>query len=83
MPMSFKYGELVLVRMLAGKYWDVYSGMINGKVKGLEAYVITFTNVSQFLNKYGYPNRHLKLEWGQFSGYTKEFIVPAEEIQKV
>ena len=83
MPMSFKYGEVILVRNKNSRYVDIYSGMINGKIKGIEAYAITFTDGGQFLAEYGSPNRHLELEWGQFSGYTKEFIVPAEEITKI
>jgi hypothetical protein len=32
--------------------------------------------------KYGYPIRHLELEWGSFYGYDGEFLVPADDLER-
>lgn len=55
-----------------------HTGVINGKVAGIDAYVIDITGEYVRL-----PNRHLKLDWGHFSGKDKETIVFREEIAKV
>lgn len=59
-------------------------GTIVAKVKDQEIYVITLHSAKSVeLMKiiFGYPNRHLDLEWGSYTGEPNEFIVPGIKLE--
>lgn len=62
--------------------------MVVGKVDGADAYVILISGMLEseekyLRNRYGYPIRQLKLEWGKFFGTPNEFIVSKDDIINV
>lgn len=62
-------------------------GSVYGKIKDKEAYVVSLHTGGEIKeqtlrNKLGYPNRHLELDWGSFTGSSKEFIVAADVLEK-
>ena len=57
-------------------------GILRGKVKGQEIYLVRSSNFDNVCkSRYGEPNRHLELEWGQFNGTEYEFLVPLEDLR--
>lgn len=64
------------------------SGIIIGKIKDIDAYVVSAKfNIFEKLgykrerNRCGYPNRNLPLEWGKFKGNDNEFIVSGSSMR--
>ena len=62
--------------------------VVVGKVVNANAYVILVPGLladelQHMNNRYGYPIRHLKLEWGKFFGTDNEFIISEEDIVEV
>ena len=74
-----------------GRYHSREHGVkIIGKIKDADAYVINALSVSfnslvlvELKNRYGYPIRHIALEWGKFNGYVTEFVVPGCDLEKI
>lgn len=65
-------------------YGRVTEGVVYGKVKGCDAYVINSMEYnSSFLIKFaGLPNRNVELEWGHFTGRSAEVIVTGDKLEK-
>ena len=74
---KFRFGEDVEIADFSK------TARVRGKVKGLDCYVVLFpascsdSTLSNITIRFGFPNRHLELEWGKFSGYKNEYILPA------
>jgi len=58
-------------------------GIVNGKIKDIDAYVVELGELCRINNILRIPNRHLALDWGHFSGKEGEVIVLKEEIVRV
>lgn len=91
---KFAFGDIVKITIYERgaqnmpKATDI-KGSVMGKVKGINAYVV---NVGSWAptekyklikTKYGYPVRHLPLEWGHFDGRVGEIIISANELTRV
>lgn len=66
--------------------WN-YAGTIAAKVSGVDAYVVRFQSMRapqlhKIISKLGLPNRHLELEWGDWTGCDTEFVIPTKDIQR-
>ncbi len=63
------------------------AGSVYGKIKDKNAYVVSLRGVAMDLNilikTFGYPNRHLPLEWGNYTGGEHEFIVNGKDLIRV
>ena len=62
-------------------------GSVYAKIKDKEAYVVSLHTGGEareqgLRNRLGYPNRHLELEWGFFTGSAKEFVVSGDLLEK-
>lgn len=62
-------------------------GSVFGKIKDKDAYVVSLrgldlNNRLAVRTKFGYPNRHLKLEWGSYAGTSEEFIIGIDDLEK-
>lgn len=78
---KFSFGEKVIVEDTSLFSFSDCEGVIKGKIKDLDCYVVLFsTGIKK--PEYGFPNRHLELEWGKFSGYDNECIVPSNKLKK-
>jgi hypothetical protein len=65
-----------------------YAGVVIAKVKGVDAYVVKFQSMKEsqlhrLISKRGLPNRHLELEWGNWSGSDTEFVIHTKDMQRV
>jgi len=60
--------------------------LVRGKVQDKDIYLVSLTEHTyvhkHLLKKFGSPNRHLKLEWGKFSGDAYEFLVKEEDLEE-
>jgi len=66
-------------------YFDV---RICGKIKNTNAYIVTIIDeksnyLKNLKKRYGHPIRQVELEWGKFTGSSKEFVIPDFEIIKI
>lgn len=75
---------------LYNRFWNngEIQATVIGKVNGADAYVILISGMLEseekhLKNRYGYPIRQLKLEWGKFFGTSNEFIVSKDDIVNV
>jgi hypothetical protein len=57
-------------------------GKVNDSLYTVSVSTPTESSVQHFVDRYGLPNRHLKLEWGGWKGWDCEFVVPAEDLRK-
>lgn len=63
------------------------AGSVYGKIQNKDAYVVSLRGAAMDLNilikTFGYPNRHLLLEWGNYTGDEYEFIVSGKDLIRV
>jgi len=81
---NFKYKEKVYIKISKNSV-TVVECSITGKVKNANAYIVfalDYRFTRELRNKYGYPIRHIALEWGNFTGKSNEFIIKATDIQR-
>lgn len=81
---GFKFYQKVLYKNQNNKYHSFWAGIITGKLKDANCYVVRFknenSNKTELILKFGLPVRHLELDWGHYKGTDTEFILPEEAL---
>ena len=69
---------------ITDSYGRIIEGVVYGKVKDCNAYVINSMEYNSSLLKEfaGIPNRNIELEWGHFTGRSAEVIVAGDKLEK-
>lgn len=93
---EFGFGEIVIFQIYEWDIYtepkksvprDIRAAIF-GKLDNVEAYVVNMGGHSDYRRyqaakeKYGYPIRHLPLEWGKFTGQVGELIIPTSDLRK-
>lgn len=80
----FLFKEPISIHQSAGHRGPVF-GSIFGKVKDKDAYVVSLRSAQgqlYFIERFGFPNRNLQLEWGAYTGSEYEYIINGEDLVK-
>ena len=78
---GFKFYQKVIYKNQ--KNHSFWAGIITGKLKDTNCYIVRFKNDStktELILKFGLPVRHLELDWGHYKGTDTEFILPEEAL---
>ena len=75
------YGQTIEIQL--PYYNQPSNGVINGKIKDTDAYVVELSEPYPMPTRVRIPNRNLPLAWGHFSGKECETIILKEEIIEI